>query len=199
MNLEALFERCISIDYTNIVGDGSFAYEKIGDTLYIYFEGSNGVIDWQNNLNFPAKAYKGVFVHRGFLQVWKSLLPYMEDIISHTSPEKIVITGYSHGGALATLCHEHIWYNYPFFRHALKGYGFGSPRVIWGFTGKLSQRWESFTVIRNIDDIVTHLPPKLLGYRHVGNLIEIGKKGKYSMTDAHREQNILTELHLLQI
>ncbi len=199
MDLEALFKRCISIEYTNITGDGSYAYEKLGDTLYIYFEGSNGIMDWQNNLNFPIKAYKGIYVHRGFLLVWKSLEPYIKKAISDTSPDKIILVGYSHGGALAVLCHEYIWYNYPALRSHLLGYGFGAPRVVWGFLGDKAARWESFTVVRNIDDIVTHLPPSILGYRHVGRLLEIGKRKKYSMTDAHREENILAELHVFNM
>jgi hypothetical protein len=55
-------------------------------------------------------------------------------------------------------------------------------------------RWERFTVIRNIDDIVTHLPPRALGYTHVGHVLEIGEKGTYSRVDAHRPENILAEL-----
>ena len=50
------------------------------------------------------------------------------------------------------------------------------------------------TVVRNIDDIVTHLPPKILGFTHVGKMLEIGKRGKYSSVDAHRPENIMREL-----
>ena len=80
-------------------------------------------------------------------------------------------------------------------RDNLYSYGFGCPRVLWGSkTKEIINRWEKFTVVRNIDDIVTHLPPKILGYFHVGNLLEIGKKGKYSKVDAHKSENILIEL-----
>ena len=196
MTPESLFRRCISIEYTHIEGAGSYAYEIIGDTLYIYFEKSNGLVDWKNNLDFPAKSYTGCgcFAHRGFLRVWKSLLPYIEDILQHKSFEGVVITGYSHGGALAVLCHEHIWFNYPHLQCVLTGYGFGSPRVIWGILGKKRHRWDNFKIIRNENDIVTHLPPFIFGYRHVGTLIRIGKKGRYSLIDAHRQENILFEL-----
>lgn len=196
MTLESLFKRCISINYTHIKGAGSYAYEIIGDTLYIYFEKSNGALDWKNNLDFPARAYKGCgcFAHRGFLRVWKSILPYIKDIISISHFDKIIITGYSHGGALAVLCHEYIWFNYPYLRDYLKSFGFGAPRVIWGFLGEKRHRWDTFTVIRNVNDLVTHLPPALFGYRHVGTLLKIGSKGKYSMVDAHRQENILNEL-----
>ena len=67
--------------------------------------------------------------------------------------------------------------------------------MIWGAVSQsVANRFQALTVIRNIDDIVTHLPPKILGYTHVGNLLEIGKRGKYSKIDAHRPKNILNEL-----
>lgn len=196
MNLESLFRRCLSIDYIHIKGGGSYAYERIGRSLYLYFEGSNGALDWKNNLDFPIKAYKGLFVHRGFLRVWKSLIPYIEKLISDTSLDKIIITGYSHGGALACLCCEHAWYNRQDLRRSIEAYGFGSPRVMWGILGNNRHRWDNFYVIRNINDIVTHLPPALFGYRHVGTLIKVGERKNYSMIDAHRQENILKELSL---
>jgi hypothetical protein len=77
----------------------------------------------------------------------------------------------------------------------LEGYGFGAPRVIWGAVSeKIKSRWANFTVIRNIDDAVTHLPPAFFGYFHVGKMIEIGKKGKYGKIEAHLPQNIEKEL-----
>lgn len=194
MNLQSLFRRCLSIKYITVENDGSYAYERIGNSLYLYFECSNGIKDWKNNLDFPVKAYKGLFVHRGFLRVWNSILPHIKELISDTSLDKIVITGYSHGGALACLCCEHVWYNRKDLRSSIEAYGIGAPRVLWGFLGNKRHRWDNFYVIRNINDIVTHLPPVIFGYRHVGKLIRIGKIGKYSMIDAHRQENILNEL-----
>ena len=59
---------------------------------------------------------------------------------------------------------------------------------------KIKERWDNFTVIRNIDDIVTHVPPLLFGYYHVGNLLKIGESGKYTSIDAHRPDSYLNEL-----
>ena len=57
--------------------------------------------------------------------------------------------------------------------------------------------WKNFYVVRNLDDIVTHLPPYITGYRHVGNLVEIGRMGNYSGIEAHMAENYLSELSLL--
>lgn len=200
MTLSQLFYRCTHRAYIHVENGGDYATERQGSTLYIYLECSDGMEDWKNNLDFPAKAYCRMgravwFAHRGFLKVWKTLEGYLEREIMDSAVQKIVTVGYSHGAALAVLCHEYIWYHRPDLRNVIRGYGFGCPRVIWGFRGSgLRERWERFLVVRNIDDLVTHVPPAILGYFHVGELLCIGEKGKYSPIDAHRPENIQAEL-----
>lgn len=200
MQLSSLFWECLHIPYSAAGCCANYALRRQGDSLYIFFEKSSGAIDWKSNLDFPAAAYRRTdgsvwYAHRGFLAVWREIEPVLAPGIADRTVKSIVITGYSHGAAVALLCHEYIWYHRPDLREALTGFGFGCPRVLWGKrNGELLRRWEQFTVIRNIDDIVTHLPPFLLGYSHVGALLKIGKKGKYSPTDAHKAENILTEL-----
>ncbi len=201
MKLSTLFKRCINIKYTQVENTADYATERIGHTLYIYFQASDGKEDWKNNLDFPAKPYKRMqktvwLAHRGFLKVWKSIEPYISKNIMNKSIKKTVIVGYSHGAAIAALCHEYVWFNRPDLRNTLEGYGFGCPRVFWGIRSEgTNKRWENFQVVRNIDDIVTHLPPAVFGFRHVGKTLEVGERGKYSPIDAHRPENILTELY----
>ncbi len=200
MELSKLFYNCLHKTYIHTESGADYATERIGSVLYIYFEASNGSTDWKNNLNFPAKPYKRMnktvwFAHRGFLRVWKSVENLIAKEILNPEVKKIVTVGYSHGAAVAVLCHEYIWYNRPDIRDISEGYGFGCPRVFWGIlTKELGQRWANFTVIRNIDDIVTHAPPKAFGFSHVGKIKEIGTRCKYSAVDAHRAENIMTEL-----
>lgn len=195
-----MFEKCVNGKYRHVENSGDYFTERIGDTLYIYLECSNGKIDWLNNLDFPAKPYRRMgkiiwFAHRGFVRVWKSIEPYISGEINDPTVRHIVTVGYSHGAALAVLCHEYVWYNRPDLRDSIEGYGFGCPRVFWGIrTQKLKQRWEHFTVIRNIDDIVTHVPPAIWGFSHVGNMVKIGERGRYTRIDAHRPENISAEL-----
>lgn len=200
MKLSELFEKCITIPYIHVENAADYAAEREDDTLYLYFEPSNGEVDWQNNMNFPAKPYHRMedcvwFAHRGFLKVWKSVEPYVAKEINDPVLRQVVIAGYSHGAALAVLCHEYVWFHRPDLRHRVQSYGFGCPRVVWGLIpSAVKRRWAGFTVVRNLDDIVTHLPPVALGYTHVGQMLEIGQKGRYSVTDAHRPENILKEL-----
>ncbi len=200
MDLQALFETCLHIRYRQTGVSANYALLRDGRTMYVFFEDSDGKTDWKNNLDFPAKAYRRLgdktwFAHRGFLRVWKELEPVLKKDLLDPYFKKIVIAGYSHGAAIAVLCHEYVWFHRPELRSALESYGFGCPRALWGIYGKkFKTRWERFTVVRNLNDLVTHLPPWILGYRHVGTLLKIGTKGKYSPIEAHRADNIEREL-----
>lgn len=200
MDLYRLFGKCLSAAYRQDGGSANYAIERAGNSLYIFFEDSDGAEDWSINVDFPAKAYERMgrtvwLAHRGFLEAWKRTEKYLVGAIADASLKSITVVGYSHGAAIALLCHEYIWFNRPDLRATLEGYGFGCPRVIWGFlSDDVARRWEKFLVIRNIDDIVTHLPPAALGYSHVGELLEVGSAGKYSKVEAHYAENILNEL-----
>jgi hypothetical protein len=196
--MRELFISCLNVEYRHVENGGSFAYVRDGDVLYLFFEKSNGEEDWYNNLSYHAVSVgregDGWFCHEGFLRVWQSILPYLAGQIQSMSVRRIVSVGYSHGAALALLCHEYIWYARPDLDGNFEGYGFGCPRVIYGRVAGEGERWHDFFVVRNIDDSITHLPPRIFGYRHVGNLIEIGRRGEYSGINAHRAENYVREL-----
>ncbi len=200
MKLSTLFYNLTHIAYTHGENGLDYATRRQGKTLYIYFQDSEGRVDWKNNLDFPVKSHGELFAHRGFLRVWESAKDRLNSQILDTGLDKIVVSGYSHGAGLAVLCHEYIWNTRPDLRDKLEGYGFGCPRVIWGVkTDKCKQIWANFSVIKNIDDLITHLPPAALGYFHVGNMIKIGKRGNYSMIDAHRPESYMKELLNLEL
>lgn len=197
MKLSTIFEKCLKVPYIRVENEADFAVLRDGDRAEIYFEPSKGAVDWSNNLDFPVKPYKRMddcswYAHRGFLKVWKSAEPYLATTVTDRNLKEVLIAGYSHGAALAVLCHEYFWFHRSDLRERMEGYGFGCPRVLWGRVPK--GRWERFTVVRNLDDIVTHLPPAVMGYTHAGKLLEIGERGRYSAADAHRPENILEEL-----
>lgn len=193
MDLYKLFHNCAyDVEYKQVGDSVNYAFVEEGNTLYIYFQGSNSISDWVRNFMFPSKPYKDMKipyrVHRGFLAAWKEV----EDIIigkinekteiSQFKWSKIIVVGYSHGGALAAFCHECVWFYRPDLRRSgLEGYGFEAPRIYAGFKVKevLKQRWEHFTVIRTNNDIVTHCPPFIFGFTHVGNMLKV--KGDTSL------------------
>ena len=204
MTLSALFARCVRRDYMSTSAHADYAFDLVGDHLTIYFQDSDGAVDWLSNLNFIAAPYRrdgrsDWYAHRGFLKVWNSLIPHIQPIIDDPSLQSITVVGYSHGAALAVFCHEYIWCRRPDLRETLSGYGFGCPRVLWGHVSEgVLERWNHFTVIRNLPDLVTYVPPGFLGYKHVGIVVEIGEAGKYSAVDAHRAKNIRRELQVYE-
>ena len=104
------------------------------------------------------------FVHRGFLRVWKTIRDEIKEQVINPNIKHIIVAGYSHGAAIAVLRHEYCVFNRPDIE--ISGYGFGAPRVVWGWLNKtVKRRFDNFYVIRNCRDIVTHVPPALFGYR----------------------------------
>ena len=197
MNLHKAMKECIAARYHHVENAGDYAIKRDGETLKIFFECSDGVEDWANNLNFPAKPYKQMenlwFCHRGFLRVWKSIKPYVAPKISDSEIKKIEIVGYSHGAAIALLCYEYCIFHRPDCE--IQGVGFGCPRVFWGFVKKgVKERFKNFKVVRNGKDLVTHVPPALFGFRHISEIVEIGEKKSQGMFDDHRDENYLKNL-----
>lgn len=200
MTMYQLFDRTLRAPYSQIKENAaSYFSKREGNALYLFFEKSNGATDWKNNLDFPAKPYRSMselwFVHRGFLRVFRTIEPLITPLVSDKSVKKIVISGYSHGAAIALLCHEFCVFNRPDIATNIVGFGFGCPRVVWGFLRKsVKTRLKNFTVVRNCRDIVTHLPPWILGYRHVGRVLHIGRERRLSGVDSHRPEYYLEEL-----
>ena len=200
-NLHYLFRRCLNANYIHSGNSADYAIDQCGRRLYIFFEWSNGCRDWKNNLDFPARAYSSGeeiwFVHRGFLRVWKSIRDdirfAVDAIFKNRKISEIVCVGYSHGAALAGLATEDMMFVYG-KEIEIKGFGFGCPRFIWGkLPRNVAERFSGFTPIRNIPDIVTHLPPACLLYSHSAPLLKIGENGKYTPISAHLPESYLAE------
>jgi len=191
--------KCLKAKYIVVENDGSYILEREGDKLYIYFEGSNGHVDWKNNFDFPAKPYRKMknlwFCHRGFLKVWKSIEDHISGDIMDLTINEIEIVGYSHGGAIAQLCYEYVKFNRPDV--TVSGYGFGAPRVFWGFARKaVKERFKGFVVVRNGNDIVTHVPPVLFGFHHICEVMNIGKP--VGLVKDHYQQRYIEALSELK-
>lgn len=171
------WDKIKSVPYIHAGEDADYYIERESDTLYIYFQGSHGITDWKNNFDFFAKPYKDMTstwrVHRGFLRVWKSIEDIIAVEIADESIKKIIIVGYSHGGALAQFCHEFC----RFHRDDVKvtTYAFGSPRIIFGHISHVvKSRFSGLFIITNGLDIVPHLPFLFLGFHHVGKKVAVG-------------------------
>lgn len=197
--LYELFKACLNKEYREEANGVSWAYDRLNDTLFLWFEHSRGVADWLHNLQFAAVPYREMtpawHCHAGFLKVWKLLIPRLKGLISDGSVRRICTVGYSHGAALAVFCHEYIWFHRPDLRDSVCTYAYGCPRVLFGCVPpEIAIRWSSFWRISIPNDLVTHLPPRALGFCHVGNSVQLGTEGTYGAIDAHRPESYLREL-----
>lgn len=205
----SLYQRCLNAEYIHTPNGGDYALQSEPPFLYLLFEWSDGREDWHNNLTFFAKKVHPEgskdevwHAHRGFLKVWRSMEPaVLEEIARYIQcgrVQKLFCVGYSHGAALALLATEAVARRFG-DSLTVEGYGFGSPRVVKGsLPPDVKERLSVFHTVRNISDLVTHLPPKAWGYRHVG-LQEIGEKGKYGPIKAHTSQAYVNELRQNQV
>ena len=78
------------------VGDGvDYCFIQEDKTLYIYFEPSDGKIDWKHNFMFRKKPYKDMktpyYVHRGFLKCWKTVEDIVIDRIQDPTINEIIV------------------------------------------------------------------------------------------------------------
>lgn len=168
MNYVELFSASLP---TTLGDDTQFSIIDNEDEFIIVFYGSNSDADWRNNFNFFKKPYKNMevpfHVHRGFLKAWKLINDHFLALVKDVD-KPITIIGHSYGAAIATLCMEDIWFNYPEKRVDLKLITFGAPRVIgWYNYRKIKERWSNTINYCNRIDIVTNVPFFLMGFVHV--------------------------------
>ena len=105
-------------------------------------------------------------VHKGFKLEVDELWPMVCDDLAALAPkQKLWFCGHSLGAAMATIMASRCMF-YASVPNPEELYTYGSPRVGWkGYVvhlGVVHHRW------KNNNDIVTTVPPTLMGYRHHG-------------------------------
>lgn len=132
---------------------------------------------WPKALSVGSTKYMAM---AGFVDEYLSLRARVLECVKSHNPSVIRVVGFSQGGAHATLCWRDLVHNFPYAQ--VHGVAFGSPRVYdmqaaaeFGATLTKEQKRSSFLRVSAWGDVVTTLPPALLGYGHVGNVKHIGK------------------------
>lgn len=157
------------------------------EMIVVSFRGTepNKLQDWMSDSQF--KRVKGPYgkVHRGFLKALKVVMPEIRVIIKEwqTQAQSLWITGHSLGAALATLMVATLGEEGKPV-HGL--YTFGQPRVggkTFARNFDLDFKPQTFRFVNN-NDIVTRVPTREMGYRHVGRVLVFDSSGRLQ-TDLH--------------
>lgn len=187
-----LFNKIRSTKYTRTGKNCDWYIEVNDNTLYLLFQESVGW-DWLYNFfawPIPVKPYKDMkdkwLVHYGLIKVYKSARDVIMNAVKESYKEgmKVIVGGFSHGGGLAQIASEDIFYQLSVKPEVIL---FGSMRP---FMGKKTLEYavscfnEDSRSYQNGTDIVPYLPPygKTLKFKHIGekfNLFKIFKAGKY--------------------
>lgn len=155
-SLEVGATRCAVVDFEN---------QKV-----FVFCGTNEKKDWLTNLDIakvPSIRDMGM-IHRGFTHAYEAIREYL--LCEYSSPNQIIFTGHSLGGALATVAAADA---------GLFGtvYTFGQPRVgdkQFALQYKLNTAHHTRVVHNN--DIVTRVP-SVWRFKHVGTELYADRNG----------------------
>ncbi|MBI5863225.1 MAG: lipase family protein [Planctomycetes bacterium] len=158
--------------------------------ILIAFRGTEPreLADWLTDIDARLVAGPGGKVHQGFLgalfDVWWELRAAIDAQQDPAHPRTLWFTGHSLGAALATLATAKLRIEED--KPVAGLYTFGSPRVGDSeFSGRFDVdfRARTFRFVNN-RDVVTRIPPRLLGYRHVGVECYFDGDGVFSQSPA---------------
>ena len=148
--------------------------------LIIAFRGTDSFQDlytdlrfWKMDIPYGNKKTR-IRVHSGFYKAYNHFL--VRDVIRKFITEEvkdIYITGHSYGAALAVLCALDLQYNFP--DRYFEVVTFGCPRIgNKHFAKSYNRRLVKTIRFENGNDLVTKIPPAIMGFRHAGIRIHIG-------------------------
>lgn len=132
------------------------------------FQQTVGESDWRHNFEIVPQCVKPYSdmehpwrAYGGFVALWKSV---RDEVVAAALDCVDAVTGFSQGAALAVLAKEDLSYR----GMSLHLMTFGCPRMVWGYVpDAVRARLRGIHVIVR-GDIVTMVPPALLGYRRIG-------------------------------
>jgi len=168
LDLHQAREEFSSLEFSHcqfIQKDGAQAYIISNkDMVVLAFRGTepSEISDIKADLNaFPDRAVNGCgLVHNGFQEEVNKIWDDICVCLRHMQPSKdFFITGHSLGGAMATIATSRM-------RSRVQAlFTFGSPRVGTRKFVESIKYVPHFRFVNN-NDIVTSVPPAILGYRH---------------------------------
>lgn len=180
------------------------------DIIILVFQGSQEPQDWISNLTVKKANYSGKYqVHQGFYDGFKLFLKILndKDFYSKTQKKynfnkdidyinnncKIILTGHSLGGALATLaaCYFH---DIGIKKENMSIYTFGAPPVgDEEFCQKYKNRLDIYRVV-NKNDVIPKID-KISKLKHLGLKIKLKSKNNEIHSCNDYINNLIEELN----
>ena len=158
-----IFDKCTgSNDWITSGNNVQWKTWNDGGKQYIAFQETRGWREWVMACKVWPKRYFNTLAHAGYVNHFYSWLDEAIGKIDFTLPT--VICGYSMGGALALLLAR--------FMGDCEVVTFASPRVYF-YGAKLENKITRYELR---GDPVPHLPPCILGYKHVGEVVKLGDR-----------------------
>ncbi|MFM2294752.1 MAG: hypothetical protein RLZZ350_1165 [Verrucomicrobiota bacterium] len=158
------------------------------EMILVSFRGTqaNDIWDWMTDAEIVLRPFTVGLVHKGFYDalqdVWAELLAAIGKF--QTQGQSVWFTGHSLGASLACLAVARLVFEERKPGHGL--YTFGQPRTgDYFFSEKFDHEFggKTFRFVNDCD-IVTRLPPRVLNYSHVGQLMFFDAQ-KRLQTDDH--------------
>jgi triacylglycerol lipase len=143
---------------------------EIDNTLIIAFKGTTTEDEWVTNLDLKLVSMGNMGkVHQGFYEYfYETLKAKIVDLVKNTTNERVIFTGHSRGGGLATISALYIAVHFP--HKQVECITFGSPKIgDERFKTFFNRYVSSSKRFVNRGDKITKMPPsKLFGnYVHV--------------------------------
>lgn len=179
MNCNLNIRTKVDVTVNQIVDDmraQPFFYDELGfmiwksNTLYITFRGTKDPKDITKIVNIrPRQFIKDVYLHAGFLDLFLSIEPQLtaniRDIVNSYPIERLVFSGHSMGGSIATLAAA--YYGSIFEHIFMTCHTFGSPVIgNLGFVQWYSDHVDESTRLEIEEDLVPLIPVNL-NFHHV--------------------------------
>jgi hypothetical protein len=161
--------------------DYRMEYLPEDSTLLIEFQPSKGSLDWKQNFNFFPKKFEiykdsEIYVHKGFASQYLFARNTVLDRAYQDDVKKIIVQGFSLGGALAQICVQDLLHHLP--QKEIFGIAYEPPRP-WIRNKKVKKQIKNnLLIVCAFWDPVVHVPFLLWGYRAYGKKIWIGKPWK---------------------
>jgi Lipase (class 3) len=149
-------------------------------------------------------------VHTGFYNNFLSTIPlikqHIDPLLSSSSADqpvrKLYVVGHSLGAGIATLaaCYFLLEYDWNIIPHSLVGVTAGSPRtclaqmqeLVNEELAKKSEKVKMLRVVRD-KDVVATVPPAILGFHHLGQLVYIAEDGTITFDASDMEEAAVDE------